>query len=264
MKVATWNLWWRFGDNWRDRERGIVETLRRVDADVVGLQEVWGTAETNQAAVLAEQLGMHHAFVEGGLPPVPNPVENDDQTGVTMGVGLLSRWPLRSVSAHRLPSEGRDLKALLASIDHPDGPLRVAVSGTSWEPERLDELSEQLKQLACLVADPVIDGPMPALLIGDFNAPPNFAGMREVTSRLVDTWAAVHRADEDGRTLSETNRFAPREAELQFNERIDYVFARPGTKDKRLVVRDAAVIRDEIDGMPPSDHYLVVADLEQE
>jgi endonuclease/exonuclease/phosphatase family metal-dependent hydrolase len=206
---------------------------------------------------------MYASFVAGGLPPVPDPVETEDQAGIMMGVGLLSRWPIAATSAHRVPSEGRELNALLASIDHPDGPLRVVVSGTSWEMDRLDELSDQLKHLSCLVADPLVDGPLPVLLLGDFNAPPHFPGMAEVTSRLVDTWASVRGPDDDGRTLSETNRFAPREAELQFNERIDYVFVRPGTKDQRIDVRSADVIRDEVGGLPPSDHYAVVAEFDQ-
>jgi NADH-quinone oxidoreductase subunit J len=27
LRVATWNVWWRFGGNWRDRERAIVVLL---------------------------------------------------------------------------------------------------------------------------------------------------------------------------------------------------------------------------------------------
>jgi endonuclease/exonuclease/phosphatase family metal-dependent hydrolase len=41
MRVMTWNLWWRFGGNWREREVGIISRLEEVQPDVVGLQEVW-------------------------------------------------------------------------------------------------------------------------------------------------------------------------------------------------------------------------------
>ena len=33
MRVMTWNLWWRFGA-WEQRQRAIVETIRRADPDV--------------------------------------------------------------------------------------------------------------------------------------------------------------------------------------------------------------------------------------
>ena len=40
LRVATWNVWWRFGP-WAERQPAIAETLRRIDADVIALQEVW-------------------------------------------------------------------------------------------------------------------------------------------------------------------------------------------------------------------------------
>jgi endonuclease/exonuclease/phosphatase family metal-dependent hydrolase len=38
-RVATWNLWWRFGD-WQARFEAIAAVLREAAPDVVGLQEV--------------------------------------------------------------------------------------------------------------------------------------------------------------------------------------------------------------------------------
>jgi endonuclease/exonuclease/phosphatase family metal-dependent hydrolase len=40
VRVMTWNIWWRFGPRWRDRQPALLETLRQVDPDVVALQEV--------------------------------------------------------------------------------------------------------------------------------------------------------------------------------------------------------------------------------
>jgi endonuclease/exonuclease/phosphatase family metal-dependent hydrolase len=41
MRVMSWNLWWRFGGNWRARQDGIASTLRDLQPHVAGLQEVW-------------------------------------------------------------------------------------------------------------------------------------------------------------------------------------------------------------------------------
>src|SRR5262245_18084842 len=52
LRVMTWNLWWRFGPC-QARQEGIFETLARVHADVVCLQEVWETREgESQAGML--------------------------------------------------------------------------------------------------------------------------------------------------------------------------------------------------------------------
>jgi endonuclease/exonuclease/phosphatase family metal-dependent hydrolase len=63
LRVMTWNLWWRFGPHWTDRQHGIRQTLRAVDADLVALQEVWGGAETTQAHELGASLGLHPSLV---------------------------------------------------------------------------------------------------------------------------------------------------------------------------------------------------------
>ncbi|MCA1702361.1 MAG: endonuclease/exonuclease/phosphatase family protein [Actinobacteria bacterium] len=62
LRVLTWNVWWRFGP-WRARMAAIAETLRRVDADLVTLQEVWAEpAGESLAGVLARDLGLAEAF----------------------------------------------------------------------------------------------------------------------------------------------------------------------------------------------------------
>lgn len=259
IRAATWNVWWRFGDDWRARERGIIETLRRVDADIIGLQESWELSGTSQAQVLGEALGMHGAFAGPGLPPVPDPIEHAEQAEVSMGLGLLSRWPIRDIVAHAMPSSDRPLVAMVATIEHPRGALHVIVGAVSWEPEKFDETADQLRELDALANNPAFDGPLPVLVLADCNYDFDMPAMRELS--LVDTWGAVNGADVDPRTLSETNRFAPREAEAQFNRRIDHVLARPGTRDRAVDVRASRIVRDEFNGLPPSDHYLVVSDV---
>jgi endonuclease/exonuclease/phosphatase family metal-dependent hydrolase len=59
VRVMTWNIWWRFGPRWRERQPGILETIRRFTPDLLALQEVWGTDAVTQADELADALGMH-------------------------------------------------------------------------------------------------------------------------------------------------------------------------------------------------------------
>ena len=261
IRAATWNVWWLFGEQWHRRERGIVATLEQWNPDVFGFQEAWAFGDRSQADALAEELGMHPAFVEPGYPPPPNPVEHPDQIGVRMGLGLLSRWPIKRFVPRELPSPGGELVAMQATIAHPLGDLHAIVAGTTGEPQHRAAHAAQLAALGDLACDPALDGVLPVLLLGDLGADFENDSMRMLRERLVDTWGSVHN-EVDPRTLSATNRFASPDAELRFNRRIDHVMARPGWADAPVVVRGSWIAREEFDGLPPSDHYPVFTDLE--
>ena len=250
----TWNTWWRFGGNWREREPGIVAVAREQHPDLLGLQECWGTPEHTQADVLAAALDGHAAFVGVGLPPEPEPPEYVEQAGVSMGLGLVSRWPILQVLEHPMPSEGRHLVALEAVVEHPRGPLHVVIGATSWEPDRLDETAAQVAELQRIVLAGA--GPLPAVLLADLNYDPTQPPLRGL--RLADGWTAAE-AGADPRTLSSTNRFAPPEAKAQYDRRIDHVLFAQGRTAARALA--AHIVRDEPHGLPPSDHYPVVVDL---
>jgi endonuclease/exonuclease/phosphatase family metal-dependent hydrolase len=91
LRVATWNVWWRFGP-WRERQRAISKVLRDLGADVIALQEVWSTGTENQAGLLADELGMHHAWT----PAVDGERwrARGEEVDLQVGTAVLSRWPI--------------------------------------------------------------------------------------------------------------------------------------------------------------------------
>src|SRR5215831_11662245 len=91
VRVVTWSLWWRLG-NWEARADAIAHTLEELRPDLVCLQEVGQEGDRNQAALLAERLGMQHAFAS-----------DRTEGGVDQGIALLSRWPLTEVERRSLP-----------------------------------------------------------------------------------------------------------------------------------------------------------------
>lgn len=251
IRAMTWNVWWRFGDNWQEREPGLVEVARATDPDLLGIQECWGEDARTQADVFAEALGGHAAFVEGDLPPA-----TPEGDGAVMGLGLVSRWPIVETERVDLPSDGRRNPALVATIERPNGPMRVVVGAVSWEPERVEETALQVAELQRLVREGRAERPNPSILLADLNydqSQPALAGLR-----LEDVWDAAE-PGADPRTLSETNRFAPSECADQWNRRIDHIRYLPGTEGAKAT--RAWIIRDEPGGFPPSDHYPVVADI---
>jgi endonuclease/exonuclease/phosphatase family metal-dependent hydrolase len=258
VRLVTWNGLWRFEPDWRARERGILATLERLQPDVVGLQECWGSDASSQAQVVAEHLGMHHAFAAPSFPPVPDPPEHSDQAGVLMGVGLVSRHPIGGLTHHVLPVSHRQVApvALEARIEHPETPFDVIVAATEWEPAFADDHLAQTRSLAGLMA---VDARVPRFLLADLNCDSTQPEFAPLAAAADDTWE-LGGGDPDAVTLSSDVPFAPLEAVKEIDRRIDHVLV--SRKPRGRVAVDAAFTIDApVDGGFPSDHFPVVADV---
>jgi endonuclease/exonuclease/phosphatase family metal-dependent hydrolase len=257
MRVMSWNVWWRFGGAWREREAGIVGTVRDVRPDVLGLCETWAGDGTTQPRLLADRLGgFDAAFTPTSLPPVPHPPEEPSQAGVQMGVGLVSRWPILGAEVHELPHPqraGPPPTALSAVLERPGGRLRVIVTCLEWETWYA---GDQLAQ-ARAVAELAEASDLPVLVLGDLNAAVDQAEMAPMLAVLTDTWVAGG-GDPAAVTLSSAVPEAPVEAVKQIDRRIDHILVRgPFTVERAFLAGDKPV-----GGLYPSDHFAVVADVE--
>ena len=58
VRVASWNLWWRFA-NWEERLPVVIDRLLAADPDVICLQEVWHDGETSSAHHIADAKCQH-------------------------------------------------------------------------------------------------------------------------------------------------------------------------------------------------------------
>lgn len=256
----TWNVWWRFGDAWHERQEAIRETLALVAPDVVGLQETWHTPDAAQPDQLAAALGMHTASAAPSYPPAPDPPEHPDQAEVEVGVGLLSRWPLDDVETRWLPSAHRfPAAALVARVAHPAGHLPVVVATTEWEPAYRDDHIVQVRALADILDDAARRADLPALLLADLNAEQGSPEL-EPLAHAVDLYGAGG-GDPDAVTLSTTVPFAPLEATRQIDRRIDHVLALPASGATPVEALDAFVVDRPVDDVWPSDHFPVVVDV---
>ena len=259
----TWNIWWRFGP-WEARQAAILETLRRVDADIVCLQECWQTRDgEDQPGRFAAELGYHSAYVAGlGLDLAPE----------SLGNAVLSRWPIKSTESRSLPApEGlNELRAVIrADIDGPRGPLEVFSTHLNW---RLDQSHVRMMQVAALcefVQETKGRRSYPPIVCGDFNAEPESDEIRALTGlsaapapKLVFFDAFRVAGDGGpGHTWSRANPFtlldlAPGES------RIDYVFVgHPHEHGAGEPVACRVAGDETVDGVFPSDHFAVVAEL---
>jgi endonuclease/exonuclease/phosphatase family metal-dependent hydrolase len=268
--VATWNLWWRFGD-WSRRLDAIGHVLEEAAPDVVGLQEVWARGEANAAGLLARRLGMHWAYV-----PSPAPQRWQRRIGdssVAFGNAVLSRWPVAGVAHADLPAppsgspDGR--RVLHALLSTPAGPLPFFTTQLSAFPGRSALRCAQVRRIAEFVAEHAPDDGLPPVVTGDLNAVAESDEVRLLEGfltepavpdlLLVDAWRYAAPGDR-GITWSRDNPHAAVTGEP--DARIDYVLVGMPRGAGAALVTGARVVGDRPrDGLWPSDHAAVVADL---
>jgi endonuclease/exonuclease/phosphatase family metal-dependent hydrolase len=259
VRVLTWNLWWRFGPEER-RRPAIAATLAALDPDVVALQEVWGEpGGTNFAAELAEGLGFDSAYAAR--------LELD---GVQFGNAVLSRWPITSSTPTPLPAppEADEQRLVLrADVDGPRGPLQVFSTHLNWRFDHSAVRQQQVRAIAEVVAG-ARPRTYPPVLCGDFNAVPDSDEIRMLTGRAAgpvdglvfhDAWDAAGDGG-PGHTWSNANPYAV--LDLEPDRRIDYVLVGwPKAGGAGHVTSCEVVGTSPVDGVVPSDHYGVLAEL---
>lgn len=262
MRVMTWNLWWRFGP-WEARQPAIVETLRRVDADIVCLQEVFETRDgESQPREIADALGYQYVAAAGlGL----------DVAEVSFGNAILSRWPITAGKARGLPApDGLDeLRSVLrAEIHGPNGPFEVFCTHLNWRLDQSHVRQQQVASICELIASTLEDRAYPPILCGDFNAEPDATEIRVLTGyatspaeKLVffDAWRVGGDAG-PGWTWSRLNPFTA--ADPEPDRRIDYVLVGyPGEEARGEILSARLVGVEPVGEVQPSDHYGVSAEI---
>jgi endonuclease/exonuclease/phosphatase family metal-dependent hydrolase len=252
------------GRDWDlDRRLDLVaEELRRLDADLVGVQEAsTGRGRGDVAARLASRLGMQHTFAPALFELTPFSGLNRF-IAVLMnfreGPAILSRFPIVRSEVRRLPRCGGIFDprvAIAADVSTPWGELPVFSTHLSWGACQAEDLAEFV--LARRRA-------LPGVLMGDFNAVESSPAIRHLVEDggLVDTFRVV-RPDDPGFTVWQR----PWSDEPSVSRRVDFVFLVPGLDvagrvlESRIVL-DSPVRLADGDLLWPSDHYGVLAELE--
>lgn len=263
VRIVSWNLWWRFGP-WEARQPAITATLRALDADIVCLQEVFVTPERDRGAELAAELGgddgpWNHAYAT-----------RLDDDGTKFGNAVLSRWPISSSEALALPApaDGEEFRTCLrADVEGPRGPIQAYSTHLNWRFDHSAIRQDQVRAICGFVAG-APSRSFPPVLCGDLNAAPDSDEVRMLTGRAAvpnpplvfhDAWEVAGHGG-PGFTFSTANPFAA--TDLEPSRRIDYVLVGwPKAEGRGHVVACDLVGTSPIEGIWPSDHFGVVADL---
>lgn len=259
VRVVTWNLWHRFGP-WKRRQAAIVATLRLLKADVICLQEVWRDRENRDfGGALANELGMEcsytYCWTLGELD---------------VGNAVLSSWPIKQQVELLLPGPVTSTTprrlVTWTQIAGPRGELPVYVTHLAHDYHDSALRQEQVRSIAGFVAE-TANCSFPPVIGGDLNADPSCDEIRMLTGRTSvpvpglffhDVWDVTGRGP--GITWSNGNPHA--RTSLAPDRRIDYVLVgASGPEGVGHPVAASVAGSKPVDGMVPSDHYAVVADL---
>jgi endonuclease/exonuclease/phosphatase family metal-dependent hydrolase len=177
LTLASWNLHWGRGHKWlRFPPFDVVEGCKRLDADVLVLQECWvpdDDPEAGQHLEVARALGYDVAAsrplaraVAGSHPRVVGRADGDRTKGTgDWTLALLSRLPVERTSVTRLPQLRLDpCNRAVLHAEVRVGDRSLAVHGTHLAHLEVGSLSQRGALRDCL-------GPAdrPAVLVGDMN-----------------------------------------------------------------------------------------------
>lgn len=267
LRILTFNVQNDSGD--ARRIELINRQLRRLDPDLVALQEVTGPRQVDE---LLAGSGLHGTHQSAVLSYVP---EFADRYG---GSALASRWPHEIVEVldHRGPDATGPWLPMAAMAAVPDiGNLLFIAVTLEWRLDAEAARERQIRQLTDL------DGrhrtELPTILAGDFNAGPQTSTIRYMTGRQALAGHSVHyhdaweiAGDGPGHTWTVDNPLGAEEIRQVVGQpghrrRIDYIFtgswhAHPRA---RCEIRSAELVGNHpVDGVWLSDHYGVVVDVD--
>lgn len=239
VDIVTLNLWHDRGD-WPRREAMIEDELRRLDPDVIVLQEVLQDAGLpNQAHTLAQRLGYRWHFVSVDAPERTRRYGNAILTReaiVQRGERALQpKDDYRIAGWARTTVRGRALNVYVVHLNFSDR------SGATR--------AKQIEDLMAFIA--TTRGDAPAIVGGDFNTVASSPELAPLHARFVDAYAVVHAdADADADVAAQHLTLNP-----AFNPpaRIDRIYGQAGAfgspQAKRILDRQGA------DGTWASDHF---------
>src|SRR5688572_30593659 len=165
FKIVSFNIRWRSGDELKKLNKLLLEDPEIGSAAILALQEVdrrkKRTGNSNVAKLMADELGMHHAWA---APPAAKPGDEEET-----GVAILSAYPLSDVRRIVLPHEGpgkRRRVGIGATVEVHDQKWRVY----SIHAETRISTGKKIEQFKAILDDLAqYPSTMPAIVMGDFN-----------------------------------------------------------------------------------------------
>ncbi|WP_280415350.1 endonuclease/exonuclease/phosphatase family protein [Nocardia carnea] len=266
IRVATFNVLTPLLADWPARRRAVAARIEEARPDIIALQEVDAGPDRDEALHDLLGPGWHAAWHSHTTPD-------------GIGLVLASRWPFGEIREHGLGVTDRAAAVpwsavVLAEVlaPAPLGPVTIAHHKPVFPFDYEHERELQAVEAARFIRSEIPSPDEHVILLGDFDAAPDSAGIRFLTGRQSlsgmsvcyhDVWEAIHPGD-PGHTFTPQNPLvAAGDMFSAPGRRIDYVMVRGESFGPTLQARSAERFGVAgVDGVQASDHYGVVAELE--
>lgn len=227
--------------------------LTPLSPDVVMLQEVAvrsGEDAHHQIALIGDWLDLPvQVFLPYGNP---EELTSPEQGGIAM----LTRWPVLTLEERRLPPglfPPDNRTALLATVQHPEGPLHLVNTHLSWRPEEAEVRQRQMIAILDRAQDlGWLQREERFVVLGDLNAVPDEPVVAFLARHMTDAYR-LHHPRTPGYTWERGNIYSG--GYPSPDRRLDYIFVSPS-----LHVLGSGRALHTPDWVA-SDHYAVWADL---
>jgi endonuclease/exonuclease/phosphatase family metal-dependent hydrolase len=210
LRVLTYNIQQGYSENGLRNFEGQLEVMRRVNADLIGLQE----SDTNRIAggnadlvrYFSDRLELYSYYG-------PNTVVG------TFGIALLSKFPIHNPRTFYMYSEGEQTAIIEAQISLGGKTFNVYVTHLGNGGPLIQQ--EEVMQ--------VVQGKENVILMGDFNFRPDEEPYHLTTATLRDSWLLVWPQGNPAQGVDALDR-------------IDHIFVSPATKvlDSQYLVSPAS------------------------
>ena len=262
LSILTLNIWHNAGP-WEERLLRIREWIDRLDPDLIAFQEVLVGEGFDQAREIVGEGRYHVDYLRAS--------DFWLDREYTFGNAVASRWPIVARQELALPDrgDGETRSALTVEIEAPVGLISFTCTHLHWRFHHGATREAQVVALCDQVLGSRRRGGFPPIIAGDFNAEPDsdeirfMTGGHSIDGRSVYFHDAWRIAGERGQGATWSNRNPHTRASLEPDRRIDYIFTGYALQGGvGLLKRCRVVCDDEKNGVWPSDHFGVFAELQ--
>jgi endonuclease/exonuclease/phosphatase family metal-dependent hydrolase len=243
LKILQWNIWFR------ENYRNTIELLKKVDADVICLQELTTQSEYNKnidiPKSISEELGLYYYYQEAHRSSGLNPLTHQ-------GNGIFSKYPISNPTSKfvQLPGEPGDYSQegrvyLEVTVDLGTTKLDIGTTHLSYTHRFAGNSNKNLE--ARNLIEQIKEKKDRFIITGDFNETPDSALITDLQKHFKNISPPFDQPTLTTKPL-DYNGFQSNTLEW----RLDYVF---GTND--INVKQAQVLPTDY-----SDHLPVLVEIE--
>ncbi len=240
LKLLSYNIEGMKPDtDYQARLQAIIQELKLLDPDVLGLQEVAQHASSdNMAQTIADSLSLYF----GVEYQVYWQFTHTAYSSYSEGIGIISKWPVTASGYQSLPVAVFPRKVLWNQIDINGTPLHFFTTHLAYRDEDNNVRIQQVNTIDTFITSKVSAVAGSAVLTGDFNCTPGSDPISQL-SGYTSSWEEQHPLL-SGYTYPANNPY----------KKIDYVFIRDSYQPE--ILSASLKFYATYDGSHyPSDHW---------